>query len=205
MKTILTDCLYNPPKNALSPKDCRIAYNAIAIFGGSFDPVHIGHIEVIKAALKNLKIDKLIIVPAFQNPFKNKTGADAKTRLRWLKEATAGIDSIEISSYEISQNRPVPTVETVQALKGAYDKIYLIIGADNVAQLPQWHDYERLRSLVSFVVATRSGSEISGDFLTLYTDVDISSTALRKNPDQAFLPTKLTEEITNYYKGNRQL
>ena len=84
-----------------------------AIFGGSFDPPHSGHLDIIKQTLASLDVDKVIVVPAFLNPFKSKSYAPASLRLKWLQTMTKELENVEVSSYEIDQNRAVASIETV--------------------------------------------------------------------------------------------
>ncbi len=87
----------------------------IAIFGGgSFDPPHIGHQTIAKRALKKLDIDKLIIVPSFLNPLKIKSFLDAKTRYILLKKMFEKKEKIKVSNFEIKQERPVYSIETIR-------------------------------------------------------------------------------------------
>ena len=126
-----------------------------------------------------MPIEKLIVVPAFLNPFKKTSEFDAQIRMQWLLELTKGYERVEVSDFEARQNKSVPTIETVEALKDGYEHIYLIIGADNVSGLPRWDRYEELKQLVTFVVATRSGYDIPSGFEVLSVDVGISSTDIK--------------------------
>ncbi len=98
----------------------------IALFGGSFDPPHAGHDAAVKAILSALKPDLLVIMPSFLNPFKKSFSAPPQLRLRWCRALWSGAPSVEVSDYEISQNVPVPTIQSVKFLLekyGANDKI----------------------------------------------------------------------------------
>ena len=106
----------------------------IALFGGSFDPVHLGHIEVAKKALKELDVDKLIIMPNYLNPLKSSFSAPSKLRFKWLKEAFKEFKNVEISDYEIKKNRAVFSIETINHFKPTY----FIIGSDNLNTLHKW-------------------------------------------------------------------
>jgi len=172
----------------------------LALYGGSFDPPHIGHIHVALKALKTLEIDKLIIVPAYKNPFKLSICADGVHRVQWLKQIFAPYSTIEISDYEINASRSVFTIETVRHYATLCDKLYLIIGADNLATLPQWHDYETLRSMVTFVIATRDGIIIPENMLVLDVNENTSSTDFRHSFGPLGLNEKIENEIITYYK-----
>ncbi len=173
----------------------------VAIFGGSFDPPHIGHEQIIQKALQNLDIDALFVIPTYLNPFKKRFFAPPKKRLEWVKKLLSHYPKTKLITYEIDRNRSVPTIETIQYLKSKYnlDKIYLIIGADNLETLPQWKNYEALKKLVQFVVATRDGIPLSSELQKLPINATISSTQLRRKLDRAYLPASLADEIVAYY------
>lgn len=174
--------------------------DTIALFGGSFDPPHIGHEAVVKALRKFKGIDKIIIMPAFLNPFKSHFYAPASLRVKWLREIFKEYEDVEVSEYEASQERSIPTLETIKHLLKSYKKVYLVIGADNLASLHKWHGYNELSSLVTFLVASRDEIEISNEFLKLEVDEKVSSTKLREAIDISKLPKKCADEIYNFYK-----
>lgn len=175
---------------------------AIAIFGGSFDPPHEGHVAVVRKALQSLPIDRLYVVPAYVNPFKSGTHAPPERRLQWLERIFEDEPRVVVSDYEISKGRPVPTVETVQHFRQSDPSVFLIIGSDNLDSLSQWHNFETLDSLVTWVVATRSGHQGSGMLRSLEVDVDISSTELRALEKTHLIPAAVREEIETYYKDS---
>lgn len=171
----------------------------IALFGGSFDPPHTGHLAVVDAALRQLDIDKVVIVPAYLNPFKSHSHAPASLRLKWLREVFRGEERVEISDFEVARNRPVPSIETVRHFLKEADTIYLIIGADNLTALHRWHDFEALDTLVTWVVAKRGDIEIPEGFIVLDIDHPVSSTELRARIDHTALPGSVADEIADYY------
>lgn len=172
----------------------------IALFGGSFDPPHAGHLAIVEEALRKLDIEKLVIVPAYLNPFKSQSHAPASLRLKWLREVFGGDARVEISDFEIGKNRPVPSIETVRHFLKEAQAIYLIIGADNLAALPRWHDFETLDTLVTWVVATRGETTVPDRYITLDVDRRVSSTELRERIDHTALPRSVADEIAAYYK-----
>jgi nicotinate-nucleotide adenylyltransferase len=178
----------------------------VAVFGGSFDPPHIGHEEIIKKSLRNLDIEALFVVPTFLNPFKKSSFAPAKIRLRWVKKLLLPYEKAKIITYEIDRGEPVPTIETIKYLKQEYDldEIYLIIGADNLESLPKWKDFRELKKLVRFVVATRGDIEIDKSLKILEINVNISSTNLRDLMDKKFIPSSIQEDVTEYYKERKR-
>jgi len=174
----------------------------VALFGGSFDPPHLGHEAIVEALEKLEFIDKIILVPTFLNPFKTKTFASSKQRLNWLTCLFEENDKIVIEEYELNQKRKVATIETVNHLLNKYDKIYLVIGADNLSSLTKWHQFEELNSKVTFIVASRDSIKIPKKFMTLKVHKNISSTSLRKNIDIRKLPQNCAKEIAQHYKEN---
>ena len=173
---------------------------ARAIFGGSFDPPHNGHVAIVKKAAQQLPVDKVYVVPAFVNPFKTGTHAPAELRLKWLKTIFKDEKKVVVSDYEITQQRPVTTIETVQHFRREDPMIYLVIGADNLDSLSKWKNFEALDSLVTWVVATRKGHHSGGMLRQLEIDVDISSPQLRRNEKTHLIPEAVRREIENYYK-----
>ena len=133
----------------------------IAIFGGSFDPLHLAHVAIVQNALNKLDIDKLIVVPTYLNPFKSSFYLDPQTRFELLKKVFIKFEQVEVSNYEINQLAPSYSINTVNYLKDLYNpsKIYLIIGEDNMENLEKWYKYDELKKLVEFVIASRAGFE----------------------------------------------
>ena len=169
----------------------------IAIFGGSFDPFHIGHLDIINKALKELEIDKVVVVPTYLNPFKKKFFLSAKDRLELLSELFENNHKVIIESYEVEQNIPIPSYQTVLYLQRKYhlSKIYFIIGADNLADLHKWDNFDEFEKIVSFVVATRDNISIDSKYKILQVEQDISSTNIRENLDMRYVPEKIRKKV----------
>ena len=172
----------------------------IALYGGSFDPPHIAHKAIVEALRKLDFIQKVVVMPTFLNPFKASFTAPAALRLQWLKKIFSSYEDVEVSSYEVEMKKKVPTVATVKHLLKKYDKVYLVIGADNLSSLHKWYRYDELKELVTFIVATRDKIAIPKQFIMLEINEDVSSTDLRKNFDSTKIPKEVAEEITQYYK-----
>ena len=135
----------------------------IGIFGGSFDPVHNGHVLVSRAALEELSLDRLFIVPAAQSPFKpEQQPASAKVRLRLLRLAFAGQSDCEIDMQELNRDGVSYSVDTLRDYTERYPeaKLHYLIGADHVPMLPQWRDADDLAQLAEFVVVPRPGQSV---------------------------------------------
>jgi nicotinate-nucleotide adenylyltransferase len=172
----------------------------IALFGGSFDPPHLGHKAVVDAILSTLDVDEVVVMPAYLNPFKSKVYAPSFLRLKWLQEIFSSYKNVKIDDFELTCKQKVPTLQTVHHLREKYDNIYLVIGADNLKTLEKWHGYEELKTLVTFVVASRDEILIPQEFIALHVSKAISSTDLREKIQTKFLPPCVADEIEKYYK-----
>jgi nicotinate-nucleotide adenylyltransferase len=132
----------------------------IGLYGGSFDPVHLGHLLVAQAAREEIGLDRLFFIPAAQSPFKLDgrpiSGAD---RLRLLRLALAGKSWCETDDQEIQRGGVSYSVDTVRDYVRRFPgaQIHYLIGADNVAKLPLWREAEELARLANFVVVPRPG------------------------------------------------
>ena len=123
----------------------------LGLFGGSFDPVHQGHLLVALAASEELKLDRLFFIPAAQSPFKPETkAASAAERLRLLRLALAGQVHYEIDDQEIRRGGVSYTINTVMDYRRRFPeaKLFYLVGADHVPQLPKWRAAEELAKLV---------------------------------------------------------
>ncbi|EAL3921824.1 nicotinate (nicotinamide) nucleotide adenylyltransferase [Campylobacter upsaliensis] len=174
----------------------------IALFGGSFDPPHQGHESVIKEALNTLEIDKLIIMPAFISPFKESVSVPAQKRLEWVKKLWGKLEKVEICDFEIKQNRPVPSIESVNFLYQIYkpSKFYLLVGADHLGTLSSWHSFEELKKKVEFIIAKRDKIVIPKNFKDLNTHINISSSFIRKHLNLDKVSDEIQEEVKKYYQ-----
>jgi nicotinate-nucleotide adenylyltransferase len=138
----------------------------IGLFGGSFDPVHPGHLLVAQAAVEELGLDKLFFVPAAQSPFKSENQiAPAKIRLQLLRLALVGKSNYEIDEQEIKRGGISYTIETLRdyAKKFPSAKLFYLIGADNISKLNEWREAGELAKLAEFAAIPRPG-EISAKF-----------------------------------------
>ena len=132
----------------------------IGLFGGSFNPVHLGHLLVAQAAREELQLGRIFFIPASMSPFKPGVElAPAAQRLRLLRLALAGRMDCEIDEQEIARGGVSYTIETVRnyARRFPEARFFYLIGADHVAQLPKWRDAGELAGLVEFVVIPRPG------------------------------------------------
>lgn len=132
----------------------------IGLFGGSFDPVHCGHLLVAQAACEELGLTRLFFIPAAQSPFKpDSAPAPAPERLRLLRLALAGKSHYEIDEQELRRGGTSFTIDTVQDYTRRHPgaELFYLIGADHAGQLPKWRSAESLARLAEFVVIPRPG------------------------------------------------
>lgn len=130
----------------------------IGILGGSFDPVHLGHLLVAQAAREELHLDRLIFVPASRSPFKPEDApVQDQLRLRMLRLALAGLDWCEVCDLEIRRSGLSYTVDTVRELRARMTgaKWFLLIGEDHLSSLDQWREVDQLKKWVEFAVVPR--------------------------------------------------
>lgn len=168
----------------------------ICIFGGSFDPVHKGHKKLALFIAEKLKPGKMLIIPAGLSPFKSSTGADNTQRIEMCRLAFPE-DVFEVSDIEIKRGGKSYTVDTVTAVKELYpdEKIYLLIGSDQLLSFDRWYRYRDILSMVTLVsvsresaVETESLNEFADERLRPYGECiifdfdafEVSSTAIRE-------------------------
>ncbi len=168
----------------------------LGVFGGSFNPPHIGHVVVASDAFEALNLDKLLIVPANANPLKgvNPGGAGRIQRLQMTQLAFAGDPRFEVSDMEIARGGLSYTVDTLEALAEKYEgaELILLMGMDALASLGEWVRPERIKELAKFAVLARSGGSQdalkiqdglvlpAGATLVTARRVDVSSSEIRE-------------------------
>jgi nicotinate-nucleotide adenylyltransferase len=132
----------------------------IGLYGGSFDPIHTGHVLVGQAAIEELQLTRLFFIPAARSPFKpHQQPAPCEQRLAMVRLALAGRVDCEVDDVEIQRGGTSFTVDTVRyfAQRFPSTKLFYLIGADNVASLPKWRSPEELADLAEFLVIPRPG------------------------------------------------
>ena len=143
----------------------------IGIYGGSFNPVHFGHVNVARRAIVELGLDKLIVVPANVSPFKtdDKPVPLPWDRLELVKAAFAGVEKAEVDEREIVRGGVSYAIDTVReiAAENPEAELFFVIGEDSVEGLERWKDIDELRRLVSFKSYPRT-PESSTEIRTLF-------------------------------------
>jgi nicotinate-nucleotide adenylyltransferase len=156
------------------------------LFGGSFDPVHNGHLITAASAANEIGAHRVLLMPAAVSPHKtaNVPRASARDRLVMLKLAAASSKLLEVSDLELLRPPPSYTIDTVEALRAAEpaEDFVLLIGADQIPKFDAWHRAADLRKLVQVAILARPGSQLAlpaGTRSVAAPLVDISSTDIR--------------------------
>ncbi len=173
-----------------------MAKERIGIIGGTFDPIHCGHIAMARAAINTAKLDRLLVLPTGNPPHKHDISS-ADDRWRMVCAATAREAGLEPCRMEMDREGVIYTVDTLTALRENYPKanFYYIIGLDTLFELKNWKDYTRVLGMCTFLVCPRKGqirteatdaelkqlTKLGGTFTMVNMEtVDVSSTEIRK-------------------------
>ena len=133
------------------------------VLGGSFDPVHKGHLNLAESISKKKRLDGVLFIPAYRHPLKKEEfTAPYSDRVQMLKLALSGNDQLQLCEIEKDQNLTGYTIDTLLALKMRFPKarFYFIIGSDLVEQLDRWHRANELLSGTNFLVGSRPGAKM---------------------------------------------
>ena len=181
----------------------------IGICGGTFDPFHRGHLEPVLHARDEMQWDRVLYIPAWKQPFKlNRESASGHHRFAMAVLATKDHDWMFVDDVELQRGGTSFSVDTLAALHERHRGATFdwIIGEDNVAQLSQWRDAERLFTMARFVVLKRAGAKHSAQPNVVYADtpfVNVSSTEIRQRvrdgqPIDAFVDPLVARYIHHY-------
>lgn len=183
----------------------------IGIFGGTFDPIHNGHLITAQSVVELRNLDKIIFVPAFISPHKqDEQTSRANHRLNMLKIAIEGIPFFDYSDFEIKQHTISYTIDTLREFKKLYGEIDLIIGYDNIFQFHTWKEPDEILKLANVVVLKRRSSHPL-DFVDKYVEaakfvqtrgIEISATDIRDRvqkglPIYYLVPDKVLDYIND--------
>lgn len=179
------------------------------IFGGSFDPVHLGHLVVAAAAADRLLLESVHFVPAREQPFKvGGHAASPEDRVAMLELALAD-ERFVLDTRELDREAPSYTVDTLRALRAEFpaDELCLMVGADAARDLPEWREAEAIPALARIIVLTRPGAEGPGlekvgEILEV-PRVDVSATEVRERagrgePIDDLVPLAVAEYIESH-------
>jgi nicotinate-nucleotide adenylyltransferase len=150
----------------------------IGVFGGQFDPPHNGHVAVVRAALSQLALDRLVVVVDRDPPHRERSLLDAAFRGELAEAAFTALGPVEVH-VQSAEDSPY-MVDTLRRLS-VDGELYLIVGADQLAALDRWHDPGGVRSLATLVSAPRNGTPPAEPTIRLeMAPVDTASTAIRE-------------------------
>ena len=196
----------------MSPERLIVAgLKKIAIYGGTFDPIHHAHLILARQAIEALGLVKVILVPAAISPLKKAAPvASGEVRLAMLQAAIKGEPEFEVDECELLRPPPSYTIDTVEEIRRreCEASIFCLIGEDNVGQLPRWHRFGELEKMVRFVVLDRSGRQPSHSYQLIHRRIDISATEIRRrvaqNESIRYLVPDSVEEIIQREKLYRE-
>jgi len=156
----------------------------IGLYGGTFDPIHHGHLIQARDAVERLGLHELLLIPAAISPHKlATTPTPAEIRAEMVAAAIEGEPCFRLERCEINRPGTSYAIDTVLELRERYPagtRFFYLIGQDNLAELHTWREIERLKQLVNFVVLSRSEFRTPSPFPTLERCIDISATEIRK-------------------------
>ena len=200
----------------------RSGVKRIGIMGGTFDPIHLGHINLAMDAKKQVGLDKVILVPAKLQPFKlDRKTASAEDRLNMIECAIEDVEGLDVSSLELDSESISYTYLTIRAMRDIYGEkagLYFITGTDSFLKIESWKNSEELLTVCSYIIGTRPGykqkelesciERIRRDYNTEVrniknTQLDISSTEIRKRLKNGKQCRELIPyEVEKYIKAN---
>ena len=197
---------------------CSTSYHALikinryAIFGGSFDPIHRGHLLLINAIEKSGLFSKIVVVPAGQ-PWQRPTIASAQDRLAMVQSAITNSE-ILVSDCEVKRNAPSYAIETVRELQNEFGSASFswVIGSDALSGLESWHEIKTLSELVDFLVIVRPGYRIDASTVPSFIRwqeleigaLDISATEIRRAlQEHRDISAMVTEPVLRYIQEKR--
>ena len=154
----------------------------LGLYGGTFDPIHHGHLILAREAIESLDLDEVVFIPAALSPHKLSTSpASGELRRDMVAAAIAGEPRFTLDDSEIHRAGPSFTIDTVEHTRARRPgaELFYFIGEDNVPALHTWRRIDELRQLVRFVVFGRDGDSGPGEFPRLARRIDISATDIR--------------------------
>ena len=130
----------------------------IGVLGGTFDPPHLGHLEISKFAIKKLNLKFLIWAVTKKNPLKNKSYFSLRKRINFSRNLVSKVSKIKIETYD-DKIKSSKTINLVKYLKKKYKKseIFFLIGSDNLIKFHKWHDWKKISNFCRIIVFPRTG------------------------------------------------
>lgn len=193
----------------------------IGLMGGTFNPIHMGHLIISEFLRITFPLDKVIFIPSGNPPHKNNDIAESNHRMSMVNLATSQNPFFEVSSIELKRTGKSYTIDTIKEIKDIYpnDELYFIIGSDSLLDLTSWKDFESLISKTNFLICGRPENteesilnkidELTKEYNSniIYIKgplIEISSTLIRDRiKDQKSIKYLVTGEVEEYiYKNN---
>ena len=177
----------------------------IGIYGGTFSPVHNGHIAMLESFAREPYIDKILVIPTFIPPHKTENlGATVEDRVRMLELAVRGMTGVEISDVEIRRGSISYTVDTLRELSGE-DELYLLLGSDMFLSLEFWREPQEIMRLAHVVVGRRENDIETGKRIKVY-KADLEKRFGARVHETLFPPTVLSSsEIRERLAGGESI
>jgi nicotinate-nucleotide adenylyltransferase len=183
----------------------------LGLYGGSFDPIHHGHLILGRQAMEDLCLDRVIFIPAAESPFKpDQPGASAGDRLAMIRLAIQNEPRFAADPLELNREPPSYTIYTARAYRAQYPQaaLFFLIGEDHVPALPKWNEFDQLDQLVNFAILSRSDLPLELRYPVVRRRFDLSSTEIRKRiannlPISYLVPENVLRYIheRNLYRG----
>lgn len=190
----------------------------VGILGGTFDPIHLGHLAAARAAMDCAKLDRVILVPSGSPPHRRPAVAGAAQRLEMCRLAIDDDTALEVSEVETRRSGPSFTSDTLRELKKERggDQLFLVLGWDAARMFGTWHEPEEVRRLATVVVVSRpksgspyeaalraAGLEPAQTIVCVRPTPDISGSALRRAIAHGEPVSELPEAVRQYIATNR--
>lgn len=163
------------------------------ILGGTFDPIHRGHVAIARTAMAHLRLDQLILIPSNTPPHRPAPHATPHQRLAMCQLVDEIIPQTQVSDIELQRTGPSYTIDTLRALAQPHQRLTLILGADAAVLLPQWYQADQLTTYADIAIMTRVGTAVDIDdlirrlpsladhvHLIAWPGMDVSSTTIRR-------------------------
>jgi len=184
----------------------------VGIFGGTFDPIHNGHLITAQSVRELRDLDQIIFIPSFVSPHKaDISSAKAEHRLEMIKLSIEGINFFDYDDYEITKGGISYTVDTLRELKKKYDELEFIIGYDNIFEFHTWKNPNEILKLAKIIVLRRKTSHpftsedkfVKSAIFVQTRGIEISATDIRQRiksgkPIHCLVPEKVKEYIYKY-------
>jgi nicotinate-nucleotide adenylyltransferase len=180
----------------------------LGLYGGSFDPVHHGHLILARQALEDLSLDRIVFIPAIESPFKpNQSGASAADRFAMVQLAVQDEPAFLVDPLEIEREAPSYTIDTARTYRSRYphDVLFFLVGEDHLEALPKWNEFEELDQLVQFAILSRSDLALKVEYPVVRRRFDLSSTEIRNRVANDLPISYLVPESVLHYIQQRQL